>query len=130
MTELLSGIGAITLFVQDVGRAKSWYQTVFDRPTVYEDDVSAVMKFEGTLVNLLQANQAEELIAPAPVGLPGAGSQLQLTIWVDDADSVCALLATRGVTLVNGPIDRPWGQRTACFADPDGYIWEIAQSLS
>jgi catechol 2,3-dioxygenase-like lactoylglutathione lyase family enzyme len=129
MTDLLNAIGAITLFVEDVSRAKTWYENVFGRPIVYEDDVSAVMRFEGTLVNLLQVGQAEELIAPAAVGHPHAGSQLQLTMWVEDTDSVCALLATRGVTLVNGPLDRPWGQRTACFADPDGYIWEIAQSL-
>jgi uncharacterized glyoxalase superfamily protein PhnB len=33
------------------------------------------------------------------------------------------------VSLLNGPIDRPWGMRTATFADPDGHIWEIAQQL-
>ena len=32
-----------------------------------------------------------------------------------------------GNTLINGPIDRPWGIRTACFADPAGHIWEIAK---
>jgi uncharacterized glyoxalase superfamily protein PhnB len=27
-------------------------------------------------------------------------------------------------------MNRDWGMRTACFADPDGHIWEIAQELS
>jgi uncharacterized glyoxalase superfamily protein PhnB len=40
---------------------------------------------------------------------------------------MCAELASRGVTLLNGPIDRPWGIRTACFQDPAGHIWEIAK---
>lgn len=31
-----------------------------------------------------------------------------------------------GIDLVNGPIDRPWGIRTALFADPDGHLWEFA----
>ena len=31
--------------------------------------------------------------------------------------------------LVDGPMDRPWGIRTAAFADPGGHIWEIAQTL-
>ncbi len=31
-----------------------------------------------------------------------------------------------GVKLLNGPVDRPWGPRTATFADPAGNIWEIA----
>jgi uncharacterized glyoxalase superfamily protein PhnB len=34
--------------------------------------------------------------------------------------------AARGVKLLNGPIDRPWGPRTASFMDPAGHIWEIA----
>ena len=38
-----------------------------------------------------------------------------------------AELAGRGVKFLNGPMDRPWGIRTACFADPAGHIWEIAK---
>jgi uncharacterized glyoxalase superfamily protein PhnB len=48
---------------------------------------------------------------------------------VDDADAVCAELATRGVELLNGPMNRQWGMRTASFSDPDGHIWEVAQEL-
>ncbi len=33
------------------------------------------------------------------------------------------------VTLISGPADRDWGIRTITFADPGGYIWEIAQDL-
>src|SRR5206468_12511116 len=32
-------------------------------------------------------------------------------------------------SLLNGPIDRPWGMRTAAFADPDGHIWEVAAKI-
>ena len=32
----------------------------------------------------------------------------------------------RGATLLNGPIDRPWGIRTAAFRDPAGHVWELA----
>jgi len=42
---------------------------------------------------------------------------------------VCAELAKKEVTLISGPIDRPWGVRTVTFADPGGHIWEIAQDL-
>jgi uncharacterized glyoxalase superfamily protein PhnB len=31
------------------------------------------------------------------------------------------------VDLLNGPMDRPWGIRTASFRDPGGHIWEIAK---
>jgi uncharacterized glyoxalase superfamily protein PhnB len=40
---------------------------------------------------------------------------------------LCAILSERGIVLINGPMDRPWGPRTASFADPSGHIWEVAQ---
>ena len=57
-----------------------------------------------------------------------AGSRF-LTICVDDVDAACAELASQGVGLLNGPVDRPWGMRTASFTDPGGHIWELAQNL-
>ena len=121
-----SGIGAITLFVEDVPAARVFYGTVFALPVHYQDDVSVVFKFGDTLVNLLQSTEANELIAPAPVAGSGSGSRFQLTINVDDVDAACADLERRGVKLLNGPMDRPWGVRTAAFRDPAGHIWEIA----
>jgi lactoylglutathione lyase len=129
MSVSLKSVGAITLFVKDPQRSKAFYERVFDLPVVYEDENSAVFRFENTLVNLLARSAAYDLIAPGTVAGSEAGSHFQLTVWVDDADAVCGELATRGVTLLNGPMNRDWGVRTACFADPDGHIWEVAQQL-
>jgi catechol 2,3-dioxygenase-like lactoylglutathione lyase family enzyme len=120
-------ITAITLFVGDVAAARTFYTEVFELPVHYEDEVSCVFDFGNTLVNLLLATEADELIEPAVVGADGSGARMQLTITVDDVDAVCRRLADHGVTLLNGPIDRPWGVRTACFADPAGHMWEIAK---
>ena len=49
---------------------------------------------------------------------------------VENVDVMCGQLAERGVTLLNGPMDRPWGVRTASFRDPGGHIWEIAHNLN
>jgi catechol 2,3-dioxygenase-like lactoylglutathione lyase family enzyme len=123
-------IDAITLFVEDLERARLFYEKVFGLPVFYEDDNSAVFRFENTLINLLQISAARDLIEPGAVADPGAGSRFQLTIPVEDVDAACAELAARGVELLNGPMDRPWGIRTASFADPGGHIWEFAQPLS
>ena len=120
------GINAITLFVEDLDAAKRFYLKVFGLPLKFEDADSAVFDFGTTLVNLLRATAAPELIEPALVAPRDAGSRLQLTIAVDDVDATCAELVRRGVALLNGPMDRPWGVRTASFADPGGHIWEIA----
>ena len=120
------GIGAITLFVADASAAKRFYALAFGLPVHFEDDVSVVFKIGGTLVNLLQASEAHDLIAPARVASADSGARMQLTIDVDDVDAVCAELRGRGAELLNGPLDRPWGVRTAAFSDPDGHVWEIA----
>jgi lactoylglutathione lyase len=125
----LKSVGAITLFVEDPRRSQSFYEEVFDVSPIYEDEDAAAFGFENTIVNLLRDSAARELIDPGAVGGREAGSRFQLTVWVDDADAVSAELATRGVELLNGPMDREWGVRTACFSDPDGHIWEIAQRL-
>jgi catechol 2,3-dioxygenase-like lactoylglutathione lyase family enzyme len=120
---------AITLFVEDLERSKDFYQNVFGLPLAFEDANSAVYELENTIINLLKVEAADTLIAPGTVASRVAGSRFQFTINVDDVDALARVLRERGVVLLNGPIDRPWGVRTACFADPAGHIWEIAQAL-
>ena len=120
------GIGAITLFVEDLSEAKEFYGRAFGLSVMYEDENSAVFKFENTLINLLKTTAALELIEPATVASRDTGARAQFTLEVEDVDAMCAELADRGVELLNGPMDRPWGIRTASFRDPGGHIWEIA----
>jgi catechol 2,3-dioxygenase-like lactoylglutathione lyase family enzyme len=123
----LDRLQTITLFVEDLDAAKAFYLDVFRVPVVFEDDDSTVFKLGSMLVNLLKAEAGKELVDPAPVGRPDAGARFLLTVEVDDVDAACAELAKRGVELLNGPMDRPWGVRTASFRDPGGHVWEIAK---
>jgi catechol 2,3-dioxygenase-like lactoylglutathione lyase family enzyme len=128
--EALNEIEVITLFVPDLERTKTFYRTVFGLPVVYQDANSAVMKFGGLMVNLLERSRAPALVTPKPIAEPGAAPSALLTIKVADADSVCKQLGEHGVALLNGPVDRPWKRRTAAFEDPAGNVWEIAQVLN
>ena len=121
------GISAITLFVDDLDEAKRFYGEVFGLPLAFEDADSTEFDVGNTILNLLQTAAAKELIDPAVVAERGAGSRFQFTIGVDDVDAMCTVLERRGVRLLNGPVDRPWGIRTASFSDPGGHIWEIAR---
>ena len=127
MSSWPKGIGAITLFVEDLEAAKRFYREIFGLAVTFEDEDSAVFDFGNAIVNLLKTTAAGELIEPAAVASKEAGSRLVFTIEVDDVDAMCAELSARGVKLLNGPMDRPWGVRTASFSDPGGHIWEIAK---
>jgi catechol 2,3-dioxygenase-like lactoylglutathione lyase family enzyme len=126
MESWTKGVYAVTLFVENLEMTKAFYEKVFGLPIDFEDDTSAVFKFGSILVNLLQVDAAYELVAPAAVASLDAGVRLQLTLNVDDVDAMCEKLVASGVELLNGPMNRPWGIRTASFRDPGGHIWEIA----
>jgi catechol 2,3-dioxygenase-like lactoylglutathione lyase family enzyme len=121
------GINVVTLFVDDLASAKQFYREVFEVELIFEDDNSAVFGFGNMMVNLLATTAAPGLVAPATVASRDAGARMVFTIEVDDVDARCAELTALGVTLLNGPMDRPWGIRTASFVDPAGHIWEIAR---
>jgi catechol 2,3-dioxygenase-like lactoylglutathione lyase family enzyme len=130
MSTIPTNLDAITLFVADRKRSKAFYESAFGLAPIYEDDNSVAFRFDNTIVNLLEGSAAHDLIAPAPVAGAGRGSTFQLTIGIEDTDAACAELASRGVDLLNGPVDRAWGLRTASFADPDGHIWEVAAQIA
>ncbi len=117
---------ATTLFIADLARTKDFYSKAFEKSPVYEDANSVVFQFGESLINLLVETQAPGLISPAKVATQEGGSRAQMTVQVEDVDAHVARLRSLGIDLVNGPMDRPWGIRTALFADPDGHLWEFA----
>jgi len=120
-------IGAMTLFVPDLDRAREFYRQVFGLDGQPMGDDTVMLRFKDMAVFLHKAAAAQE---PLPEVIDearkGAG---QFAIIVDDVDAVCSGLAGRGVELLSGPADRPWGMRTVTLADPGGHIWEIAQEI-
>ena len=124
MNASLHHLSAISLFVEDLRAAKAFYAEVFGVAVLFEDAASVAFKFD----NLLRVEDAHEIVAPGAVAARDAGARFQLAIWVPDVDAVCARLRERGVAL-NGPIDRPWGMRTANFVDPAGHGWEVGQRM-
>ena len=122
------GLFAITLLTADLSASSTFYGEKLGLTLVYNDEVSAVYKCGQTMINLLHDSAAGELLEPATVGDLGAtaGAVAVYTLRVANVDAVVAELLAAGVELLNGPIDRPWGVRTASFRDPSGHVWELA----
>lgn len=123
-----NSVNVVTLFVEELDTTREFYERVFGSSVIYSDADSAVFRFGATLVNLLHHRAVLELIHPAKLG-SGDGVRAVYTINVEDVNALCDTLHARGVTLLNGPMDRPWGVRTASFRDPAGHVWELAQPL-
>ena len=113
MTNWEKDIGAMTLFVPDLDRAREFYQEVFGLDGQPMGDDTVMLRFKDMAVFLRKAAAAAE---PLPEILEearnGAG---QFAIIVDDVDAVCAALADHEVKLISGPADRPRGMRTVTW---------------
>jgi catechol 2,3-dioxygenase-like lactoylglutathione lyase family enzyme len=127
MTSWEREIGAMTLFVPDLGQAREFYQTAFGLDAQPLGDDTVMLRFKDMAVFLRKAAAAQEPL-PEILGEARNGAG-QFAIIVDDVDAVCSELAELEVKLISGPADRPWGMRTVTFADPGGHIWEIAQEI-
>ena len=125
MSFSVTHLNVINLFADDLDRTKAFYREVLGLTLVFEDASHNVFKLENLIINLIDLGAAHELISPARVANSDSGARAVLSVFVDDVDAVCAELADRGVELMNGPLDRPWGVRTASFTDPAGHIWEV-----
>jgi uncharacterized glyoxalase superfamily protein PhnB len=123
-------VNVITLFVEDTSRSKEFYERVFDVAGIDEGHGTVILPFGNVLLRLLGRAEAEsEMLRQVPVADPSSGTTAQLGFGVDDADAYCAELAERGVSIVYGPVDRPWGRRNAGFRDPDGHVWQFGSDI-
>ncbi|MEV3858817.1 VOC family protein [Streptomyces sp. NPDC050095] len=129
MIKGLRKLDVITLFAEDLAATTAFYTEVLGLDVVFQNEDSAVVALDNVLINVLTVANAPELVAPAAVGDARSGARALFTIEVADARAVCTELEQHGVQLLNGPVDRPWGRRTAAFADPSGNVWEIAEVL-
>lgn len=123
-----SKVGAITIFVSDLARSRAYYGRFLRLEPRFEDDDATAYQIGETIVNLLKYEAAPELVEPQKMAK--AGLRAVYTLPVSDVDAAVAALADAGMSPISGPIDRPWGIRTANFADPDGYVWELSSDIN
>jgi len=120
------GIFAITLLSYDLDASRDFYQNKLELKEIYKDEVSSVYKAGSTMINLLAATQADELLGPATLSPQNIGTNAVYTLKCPDVNKAVEELKSKGVEMLNGPVDRPWGIRTASFQDPSGHTWELA----
>ena len=58
---------------------------------------------------------------------PVSDDKLSLWLHVRDVDAEFARLQAAGVTVVEAPVDEPWGLREARLRDPDGLLLVLVE---
>ena len=128
MSAIRPSIGVITLFEPDLDEAKDFYGRVFGKEPDFVDAQTANYHFDNVIINLERESGAKEQIGALPVAPQGAGTRVVISTFVGDVDSACAELTERGVEILSGPENTPWGTRRAIFMDPGGHLWKIVQN--
>lgn len=121
-------IGLITLGVRDLATSRAFYEALGWNPQVGEDaDAIAFFPLEGTWLALFPV---EELAADVGVPVESSGfprfSLAHNEPSRQDVDRVYAEALAAGAKRVKAPVETEWGGYSGYFADPDGFLWEIA----
>ncbi len=122
-------ISMITLGVQNLARALSFYRDGLGfSPYNYKDgDTNIMFQLEGTWLGLFPREALAEDAHVASAGAGFSGFALAHNVKTrEDADKVFAQAVASGATPVKPPQDAFWGGYSGYFADPDGFLWEVA----
>lgn len=110
----------VTLFVSDIPRARAFYLALGFELIV---DESHYCRF---LTRIDEGQGDETLSIERHAGSPTPAAQLGLEFPNREAlDQYVAVLAARGVRVIEGPVDRSWLWRDARVLDPDGHEWML-----
>lgn len=122
-------ISIITLGVSDFKKSFLFYShgLGFETHNYTEGDKHVMFRMSGTWLSLFPR---DALAADATVQSEGSGfTGITLAHNVgtlEEVDAVYNLAIGAGATAVKKPQKVSWGGYSGYFADPDGYLWEVA----
>ena len=123
----LSSVDYVILYVRDLERSISFYREVIGLPFKFTESGYAEFATEGTKFALFERARLPQLIGREATN---GEATMEVAFLVDDVDREAERLRRAGVTVLSGPVDRPWQQRTFHLLDPDGHVVELAQEKS
>lgn len=120
-------ISLITLGVSDLARSTAFYRDGLGLPTSGDYQGVTFFQLRGTWLSLYPR---EDLAADANVAVTRQGfAGFALAHNVRSKEAVEAVLQqaqAAGTELRKAGQDTEWGGYSGYFADPDGYLWEVA----
>ena len=112
-------ISLITLGVNDLARARAFYEALGWSSAQQPDDEIVFFQAGGMVFGLWTALGGH--------GAPGIELAHNVRTPVE-VDAVLAAAVRAGATIARPAARADWGGYTGAFADPDGYVWEVAHN--
>ena len=117
----------MTLGVQDVGRARKFYEALGWKASSASKPEVAFFNLCGIVFSLFGRGALAADIGISDSGPGFSGIALAHNERTKEAvDETLAQAAAAGATIVKPGQDTFWGGYAGYFADPDGHYWEIA----
>jgi lactoylglutathione lyase len=122
-------LGYAILFVADLSRSIAFYRDVLGLPLRLANESYAEFATEGAKFSLYARAGLPGLIGVSAPDDAVPWPQGEVAFLCEDVDAEHERLLAAGVGILAPPTDRPWGERTLHFQDPDGNVVELTQQL-
>ena len=125
-------IALITILTDDVKRLADFYQSVLGFQILQDLGQYVELVNPGVRFAICARSVMESATGNEEFNEPRSGQCFELAFPVDSVDEVdqaYADIIRKGALSIRPPANMPWNQRTAFFADPDGYIHELFADL-
>ena len=127
---MIQRIDATVIFVRDLASCMTFYRDTLGLQVATSDANSVAFRLENQYILLLALPAAADLIREKVTTFSSEGRpRVLLAAGVEDVDATYQKLLAKEVTFLRPPTNQSWGLRTAHFADPEGNLWEINQSI-
>lgn len=126
---MLQKVEAMIVFVQDLARCTSFYRDTIGLEVKDTTPDSVGFDLGGQYFLLIEGSAAARMVSEKPLEKMAGGPRGFLAASVENIDATYETLKAKGMTFLRPPADQSWGLRTAYFADPEGNLWEINQSI-
>jgi catechol 2,3-dioxygenase-like lactoylglutathione lyase family enzyme len=126
-------VSVLTLGVRDLGRARRFYAERLGWPVHQEEEnwVCFLLGDGSTAFALYPWDELAEDARADPDGSGFRGVTLAYVVRSEQrVDEVLAEAEAAGGTIVKPAQGAAWGGYSGYFADPEGYLWEIASGAT